>query len=328
MPAATAWTEAGSSQTRLHHLNDDVLLHIFSWATVADLRRLCCVCQRFDQLIELVVLPRRCADLLMTGLAAGVRPADGRTRTAHQQRTLNRGAPLQRLRVHGGWLGGRYAEHTLFEHRIMYPSFVHLERHAFYMSHGGVIRRHRRRRTDRAGGGGGSGRAASLLDTEPQQTIGSERLADVTCFRRRQRVIFGGRENGDYFVFDERQHPVRADDGGGAAALCEERTLDADGNRASVPVVAVDMRGDCFVTANRQRLTVWRREWELGATVLEPMADVDEEYKAVCLQPAVGAGGGGGGGSEDDGAACGDWLACGKYRDRERVALELIHVER
>lgn len=308
MPATTK----PSSATGLGDLNDDVLLHIFGFASVRELRRLSCVCRRFAMLIEQSVIPRRCTKLLMTSYP----PAANSIRTRHQQRTLRTFTLLERLRVQAAWQTGRYKECTLFQHRLMYQSFVHLERRAIYMSHGGEIRRHRRHMKDNF----------AQIDETPEQTIGSERLADVTCFRRRDRVLFGGRLNGDYFVLDERQ---ATGDGDGAVdgycvdvQLCEARTLGADGDRATVPITAVDMRGECFVTANEERLTVWRRDWELGDVVLQPMADVNEFFKAVAIQP------GSRGGDGDEGPTCGEWLACGKYRDRNRTALELIHLER
>lgn len=201
------------------------------------------------------------------------------------------------MRIHAGWHTGRYAEHTLFQHRIMYPSHIYLERTEFYMSHGGEIRVHRRRPA-----AGGRKSAATHreapLETLAHRTIGTVDQPDVTCFRRRDEVLFGGRANGDYFVY--------ADD-----ELTEARTLGAGGERATVPVVAVDMRAESYVTVNRERLTLWTRDWELGRPVLEPQADFDEdEYKSVSIRPD------------------GEWVACGKYRDRERTALELIHMER
>lgn len=190
---------------------------------------------------------------------------------------------MRRLQVYANWANGRYAEHTLFRHRDMYPSYLHLDRYNLYMSHKGEIRCHERH-----------GDQAALLRTQSKCVLGTRNSADVTCFRRKANVIFGGRDNGDMFICENGD-------------ISEERT--STELLGCPPVVANDFAGNVFVTATKEELRVWNRYTELGRSMLEPVAEFDEFYKSVCLSPN------------------GRQLACGKYRDRHRGALQMIDLD-
>lgn len=245
------------------------------------------------------ILPRRCRNLLMTNTQ--------RLQSAHALRTSARPTLFERVRISECWLLGRYTEHSIFQHRIMYPTYLHLEQDTLYTSNAGQIRRHHRTRHVPQKSSYGSNSYRQPLDAKPYQCFGREDDADVTCFRVRDGTLFGGRADGHCFV-----HDVLAD--GAVRDMYETCTL---GTRAGEPgirstVAAVDMRGACYATANRHRLTLWTRSTELGQPLLEPLVEVHEEYKALAFQAP-----------ED-----GDWLACGRYCDRDRTALQLLHAER
>lgn len=152
------------------------------------------------------------------------------------------------------------------------------------MSHKGEIHCHTRRK----------GEQMSELDDTPKQVIGAPNAADVTCFTRKVDIIFGGRDNGNMFLYK-------------AGDMTEERT--SPELLANAPVVAVDFAGDVFVTATKSELRVWHRYYELGRSVLEPVKTFDEEFKSTSMSP--------------DGRR----LGCGRYRDRSREALQIIDVD-
>lgn len=168
----------------------------------------------------------------------------------------------------------------------MYPSYLHLDRYHLYISHKNEIRRHDRHPDD-----------AVVLHKPPKIVLGGNRQSaaseDVTCFVRKNNVIFGGRDNGNMFLCANGE-------------LSEERTSTEPSVHS--PVIATDFSGNVFVTATKDELRLWQRYTELGRSVLEPLAEFNEFYKSMAF------------------SSCGRRLACGKYRDPDRGALQMIDV--
>lgn len=196
-------------------------------------------------------------------------------------RTLHDWSNWRRIKINENWRFGRYFEHTFFRHKIMYPSYIHLEKDLFYMTHGGELRIYQRC-------------PENIINTIPLQCIGHRKIADITCFTKNGNTIFGGRENGNIFIYD-------ADD------ILEEN---ASSNHDSVAINAVDCSNQrTFVTASKKEVKLWQRQYELTMIMLVPKWDYLEYYKSVRISP--------------DGV----WLAAGKYRDKEHNALDLFDIE-
>lgn len=199
----------------------------------------------------------------------------------------------------------------------MYPTRVQLERDWLYVSMGGQIRRHRRRRRQRKQKSGTADSCWLEAQHDIRAEIGNATAdSDVLCFRRRDGVVFGGRANGRLVFSVDTADGQRFVDG------VVRYGEDGDGNDdvgAGSAVMAVDMREDLYASAGQKRLTLWKRtecddvdddNENDQRPMLEALVDFDVEYRAVAF------------------ANANDWLACGMYRDRERNALELIHLER
>lgn len=189
---------------------------------------------------------------------------------------------MRRIKVSKNWVNGRYEGRTLFRHKVMYPSYLHLDRNHLYMSHKGQILQHDRRK------------GTVMLEDNPKHVTGGVDTSDVTCFTRKNDILFGGRDNGNMFLYENGD-------------TTEERT--STELLAHSPVVAADFADSVFVTATKEELRVWHRYMELDRSVLEPMAEFEDEYKSASVSP--------------DGRR----LGCGKYRDRSREALQLIDLE-
>lgn len=313
--ASSSSPESSPPPLQLPYLNDDVLLHIFSHCRTDDLLNLHYVCARFRHLLAQHTLPQLSRTILMTST---LHPhSDHAKRTSRPPATA-----FHRVRISDNWLLGRYHEEHLLQHNVMFPTFVQLERDTVWASQEGAIQRHRRQLHDRKPNKTSAGRPPPPLSVHPFQRYGNVRDPDITCFRVRDGTLFGGRMNGNCFVYDvdnvtntRRGDPVRQ--------LYETYTLDGpdgggrplhymDGQQRDNSVLAVDMRGACYATSNCQRLTLWTRSTELGVPLLEPVFDVSEDFKALAFQAT----------------ADGDWLACGRYRDSSGPGLRLVHAER
>lgn len=142
----------------------------------------------------------------------------------------------------------------------MFPSYIHLERNLFYMTHGGEIRIYRRC-------------PQNIINSKPVSCIGHRNIADITCFTKNEHTIFGGRENGQLFLSSNNQ-----DDGD----YLEEN---ASANHQTCGINAVDCNNMVYVSASKKELKLWRREYELGMAMLEPRWEYLEEYKSVRISP-------------------------------------------
>lgn len=190
---------------------------------------------------------------------------------------------MRRQKVYSNWIKGRYAEEIFLHHREMYPSYLHLDRYNLYISRKSEIVSYERHPDE-----------AIVVHKQPKLVVSTKSSADVMCFKRKNNVIFGGRDNGNMFLIENGE-------------MTEERTsTDLLGNS---PVIANDFAENVFVTATKNELRIWQRYMELGRSVLEPVAEFDDFYKSTCF------------------SSSGRQLACGKFRDPDRGALEMIDVE-
>lgn len=152
---------------------------------------------------------------------------------------------MKRIKLSHNWRNGKYDERILFKHNVMYPSQILLEKDFFYMSHGGQLRVHRRLKSK------------NLVKERAHDVIGNSRDGDITGFVKEGYTIFGGRDNGYAFIYENGEYFV-------------ERISDHIGQRRAF-INAVDIHKDCFITASMTSMKIWRKIYELNMVSLEPM---------------------------------------------------------
>lgn len=145
------------------------------------------------------------------------------------------------------------------------------------MSHLGELRAYRRI-------------CSGLLERVPHQIYGQADESDITCFKKRGESIFGGRTLGAVWLHENNE-------------LIESHTTVAS---SSINAVDLQKGNGILVSASSKELVLWQREYELEMISLEPLADIQEEYKSIQIDPS------------------GKVLAAGKYIDRTKNALELV----
>lgn len=165
----------------------------------------------------------------------------------------------------------------------MYPSQVLLEKDLFHMTHGGQLRIHRRLKSK------------NLVKERAHELIGNSRDGDITGFVKKGNTIFGGRDNGYAFIYEDGE-------------CYEERISDYIGQRRAF-INAVDIHSQTFVTASMTSMKIWRKIYELNMVSLELQAENDGIFKCMKLSPN------------------GDECLAGKYSDRLREGLRLFDME-
>lgn len=190
---------------------------------------------------------------------------------------------MKRVKLSHNWRYGKYDEKILFKHNVMYPSQVLLERDSFYMTHGGQLRVHRRLKSKK------------LVREQPHELIGNSRDSDITGFVKEGNTIFGGRDNGYAFIYENGE-------------CFEERISDHIGQRRAF-INAVDVHSETFVTASMTSMKIWHKIYELDMVSLELLAENDGIFKCMKLSPN------------------GDECLAGKYSDRFKEALRLFDME-
>lgn len=190
---------------------------------------------------------------------------------------------MKRVKLSHNWRYGKYDERILFKHNIMYPSQILLEKDLFYMTHGGQLRIHRRLKSK------------NLVKEPAHELIGNSRDGDITDFVKEGNTIFGGRDNGYAFIYENKEYYV-------------ERISDHIGQRRAF-INAVDIHARTFITASMTSLKIWQKIYELGMVSLELMVENDGIFKCIKLSPT------------------GDVCVAGKYSDRYKEALKLFDIE-
>lgn len=233
-------------------LDEDSLVHIFSFLNLEDLDRLARVCHRFYIVITVHLYSRLSARLLQTG---------HQPKAAHcPSRNVIEFDFRRRISLFENWRYGRYAENQFFQHRMLYFSQIMLEKRWLYMSHRGQLRVHKR--TAERG----------LLRVKPSWTVGAERQSDINWMVKKGEVIFAGRADGSGFVYDCRKRryskQVLADD----------------------IVTAVDFEGELFVSTGKSSSTCfWTGLVEDGQYALERRLEVADAYQTIKLSPDGGS---------------------------------------
>lgn len=233
-------------------LDEDSLVHIFSFLNLEDLDRLARVCHRFYIVITVHLYSRLSARLLQTG---------HQPKAAHcPSRNVIEFDFRRRISLFENWRYGRYAENQFFQHRMLYFSQIMLEKRWLYMSHRGQLRVHKR--TAERG----------LLRVKPSWTVGAERQSDINWMVKKGEVIFAGRADGSGFVYDCRKRryskQVLADD----------------------IVTAVDFEGELFVSTGKSSSTCfWTGLVEDGQYALERKLEVADAYQTIKLSPDGGS---------------------------------------
>lgn len=190
---------------------------------------------------------------------------------------------MKRIKLSHNWRHGKYDEKIFFKHNIMYPSQLLLEKDLFHMTHGGQLRIHRRLKSK------------NLVKEQAHELIGKSRDGDITNFVKKGNTIFGGRDNGYAFIYEDSEYYV-------------ERISDHIGQRRAF-INAVDIHSQTFVTASVTSMKIWQKIYELDMVSLELLVENDGFFKCVKLSPN------------------GDECLAGKYSDRMREALRLFDVE-
>lgn len=190
---------------------------------------------------------------------------------------------MKRIKLAHNWRHGKYDEKILFKHNIMYPSQLLLEKDLLHMTHGGQLRIHRRLKSK------------GLVAERTHETIGNSRDGDITNFVKQGDTIFGGRDNGYAFIYENGEY-------------YEERVSDHIGQRRAY-VNAVDIHQSTFITATMTSMKIWQKIYELDMVSLELAVENDRIFKCVKLSPS------------------GDECLAGKYSDRYKEALRLFDME-
>lgn len=151
------------------------------------------------------------------------------------------------------------------------------------MTHGGQLRIHRRLKSKK------------LVKEQAHELIGNTRDGDITDFVKEGNTIFGGRDNGWAFIYENNEY-------------YEERISDNIGQRRAY-INAVDIHSETFVTASMTSMKIWQKIYELDMVSLEMMAEKNGIFKCVKISPS------------------GDECVAGKYSDRNKEALKLFHME-
>lgn len=190
------------------------------------------------------------------------------------------------MKIYRNWCQGRYSERIFCYRKFFHPATLHLERQWLYTTHGGQLRKLRRLKK-------------GILDHRPDWTIGDVRQSDITCFVKKNDVIFVGRQDGR--IFTASSNALEDDE------IMEE--IAADDLRDRTHISSVDFDGDLFVTTTRVSTKIWRKTIELGVTYMEQICDALEGQKSVRISL--------------DGKSC----AMGKYNERKRKALRMFDLE-
>lgn len=190
---------------------------------------------------------------------------------------------MKRIKLSHNWRYGKYDEKIFFKHNVMYPSQILLEKDLFYMTHGGQLRIHRRLKSKK------------LVKERSHELIGNSHDGDITNFVKKDSTIFGGRDNGYAFIYEDNEY-------------YEERVSDHIGQRRAF-INAVDIHSQTMVTASMTSMKVWQKIYELDMVSLEQMVENDGIFKCVKLSPN------------------GDECLAGKYSDRFKEALRLFDME-
>lgn len=184
---------------------------------------------------------------------------------------------MKRVKLSTNWRHGKYDEKVLFKHNVMYPSQLLLEKHLLHITHGGQLRIHHRQKSK------------NLVKERAHELVGNTRDSDITNFVKEGNTIFGGRDNGYAFIYENGEY-------------YEERISDHIGQRRAF-INAVDFRSQTFVTASMTSLKIWQKIYELDMVSLELMVENDGIFKCARLSPS------------------GDECLAGKYSDRFKEAL-------
>ncbi|KAJ6631743.1 F-box/WD repeat-containing protein 4 [Pseudolycoriella hygida] len=261
----------------LTDLNEHLLLIIFDLCSVDDLQNLHLTCRKFHDLIvrfDRLLFRKHSYDLLLTG---------HRNNGKIQKNTLHDLTYLKRVKLSYNWRHGKYDEKVLFKHRMVYQPQLLLEKDLLYLTHGGELRIHRRLKSK------------NMLSERALTSIGTTRAGDITSFVKHGNVIFGGRDTGYAFIYEDDE-------------CYEEKISDHVGQRRAY-INAVDFHSQTFVTTSMTSFKVWRKIYELDMVSLELMTETDSAFKCLKLSPS------------------GDECIAGIYSDRRKEALRLYDME-
>lgn len=194
-------------------------------------------------------------------------------------RTHTRLSYLNRLNISRNWLNGCYREQQYFHRSKMFATKLHLERDWLYLTYACYLSQHKRLK-------------AEALQRRYHKEIVTSNKADIADFVKKGEIIFGGRVNGNCFIYED--------------GYATEQQL----HMPKEYLRCVDFAGEIFATSTDACGKLWRREEELGLVNFELITELKGSYK--CMRFNGG----------------GDRLYGGLYTSIDRCALREIDLER
>lgn len=174
-------------------------------------------------------------------------------------RTINKFTYTERFKLYLNLSLGRYQENVFFNHKLMCPAYIHLERNLLYITNRGALRSYKRLPNN------------EILSRRPASSVGRIKDADITCLIKKDDIIFAGRENGFSLIDYENDS--------------QEIRLYLSENNRSQYINCVDFDGDIFISASMKSLNVWRKCLEIGMISFEEISQYDNCYKCIKISP-------------------------------------------
>ncbi|XP_049544420.1 uncharacterized protein LOC125956512 isoform X2 [Anopheles darlingi] len=162
----------------LQDLDEYSLAHVFLFLSVADLDRCLLVCKKFQHIIQRFVYSKKCMLALVVNSP----------KTCNL--SLYQYTARKRAKLEENWRDGRYEEHTLFQHNVMYISQMDIDKDFLYMTHGGCLQAHKRTKN------------RYLVDTRIHWQVGCRRDPDISSLAKENDRFLAGRLDGRIMIYD------------------------------------------------------------------------------------------------------------------------------
>lgn len=136
--------------------------------------------------------------------------------------------------------------------------------------------------------------AKQELDVRPKYRVSSLDECDITSMRKRNNLIFAGRNNGHVFIYNIDSQ-----------VLLEEKVFENDDY-----INCVDFSDNFFVATSKKSTKFFNLDMDLGIEYFNTMFHINEPFQCIKIQPSN------------------QYVAVGKYHDSSGRALRLIDIER
>lgn len=182
----------------------------------------------------------------------------------------------KRIQIYENWKKGCYQEIAFFHRNSWFPAHLILDKEYLYTSRGGQFRAHRRI-------------SNQFIDKVPKWSVGEIKDSEILSVAKHGNTLFIGKSSGQCIVITNNSNETQK---------LHNKNIDS-----------VDLYNDIFVTATESCTKIWRRETELGISLLEQIHNLDQSFYNVKIDPD------------------GKRFVGGKFRDNNYNALRLIDLE-